>query len=877
MAEATLIAEPGPRGPRFPSSKFRAPKLVPGLVRRSRLLDLLDRGEQVRLALVVGPAGAGKTMLLADWLAARPERASAWLSCDAADTDPVRFVAAIIEAARFGFGQPEIGEDARQLMSLDGEVTADAVAALADDLDARDGLRVLVIDDFHLAGAASADALRWLVEYHPPSLQLVVAGRVDPPLRVHRMRAHQDLLELRDADLAFSAEETRRLLAGFGVRLEDPELALVHERSEGWVAGLQMAAISIQGSPDPATAAGRVQLGRHAVAGYFLDEVLSQQPPDVADFMLATSVLDELSVPACTAVWGPGSAKMLEFLYGAHMFVAIVDEQAGTYRYHHLIRGVLQTELHARDPERETRLHEAAAKYLIEAGQTGAAARHLLAAGAQAAAFSMLSEGVVRDVLNNPRVGSALDLDEIRPELFAGAPEFLLPLAAELLWRGAFERGSRAVALANQGHIDPGRQPELAVRLALVNMLHCTFIGQFDEALAHREQARLVEGKAEGVSDWIVTLDTLAMYCDTYMGHFSEARELAGALAAAQVSAPLTEVLCPGVISQAAFLEGDLGEAGTLAASTLTAARRLHFDHHYFNFHALRTTALLALERGDLAAAAEPVERALEMVSGARPGFNYLAQLDRARIWAAGGNLDEALASLPTARAALKSDHSVLLPLADELEARLRLGLGDQNGATSITGRLPDDRRVVMSAAIALAAGDPAQAAQALSSAPAQGATARADLELRLLRASVAIGQSSPQAPALSRQALAVAERHGFVQTVVDTAPQLVEHLIANPDLYPRTEQRAALIAAGLKARKRAAPAAGQGKLPDPLTAAEIRVLEKLSQRLTYTEIAAELYLSLNTVKTHVRHAYMKLGATSRSAAIKRAAILRIL
>jgi ATP/maltotriose-dependent transcriptional regulator MalT len=139
---------------------------------------------------------------------------------------------------------------------------------------------------------------------------------------------------------------------------------------------------------------------------------------------------------------------MLEFLYGTHMFVAIVDDEARTYRYHHLIKEVLQTELHARDPVREKRLHEVAAQYLIEAGQTGPAARHLLAAGAHAAAFSLLNEGVVRDVLTNPTVGSALDLDEVRPEVFAGAPEFLLPLAAELLWRGAFERGSRAVALA---------------------------------------------------------------------------------------------------------------------------------------------------------------------------------------------------------------------------------------------------------------------------------------------------------------------------------------------------------------------------------------------------------------------------------------------
>ncbi len=456
----------------------------------------------------------------------------------------------------------------------------------------------------------------WLVEYHPPSLQLVVASRVDPPLRVHRMRAHQDLVELRDAALSFSVEETRSFLHGFGVRLDDPELVLVHSRSEGWVAGLQMAALSIQGSPDQATAAGRVQLHRHTVADYFLEEVLSRQPPEVAEFMLATSVLDELSVDACTAVWGQGSAKILEFLYGAHMFVAIVDDQARSYRYHQLIREVLQTELHARDQARERRLHEAVARYLIEAGQTGAAARHLLAAGQQAAAFSLLSEGVVRDVLTNPTAGSALDIDEIRPELFADAPEFLLPLAAELLRRGAFERGSQAAGLAQRDSIDPGRHPELAIRLALVNMLHCTFIGQFDEAPAHREWARPFEAKADGVGDWIVTLDTLAMYCHTYVDQFSEARQLAETLTAAQVSAPLTEVLCAGVISQAAFIE-DLQEAGTLVESTLAAADRLHFDRHYFNFHAIRTTALLALERRDLAAAAEPVERALAIVGGA--------------------------------------------------------------------------------------------------------------------------------------------------------------------------------------------------------------------------------------------------------------------
>ena len=252
----------------------------------------------------------------------------AWLSCDVADADPVRFVAAIIEALRRASGQPDIGEDARQLLSLDGEVSADAVAALADDLEGPDGVEVLVVDDFHLTGTAGADALALLLEYRPASLQLVVASRVDPQLRLHRMRANQELVELRERDLSFSADEARAFLSGFGVRLSEPDLAVVYRRSEGWVAGLQMAAISIQQSPDPASAAGRVELHRHSVAGYFLDEVLYRQPPEVVEFMLATSVLDELSVPACTALCGPGSAALLQLVYRAHMFVTVLDERA---------------------------------------------------------------------------------------------------------------------------------------------------------------------------------------------------------------------------------------------------------------------------------------------------------------------------------------------------------------------------------------------------------------------------------------------------------------------------------------------------------------------------------------------------------------------
>jgi LuxR family transcriptional regulator, maltose regulon positive regulatory protein len=878
MPQTKPNAELGPRSPRFPSSKFRAPRGAPLLVHRSRLFEQLELGQRARLTLVVGSAGVGKTALLADWVATRPERSVAWLSCDVADADPVRFVAAIIEALRRTPDQPVVGEDARQLLSLDGEVSADVIAALADDLERPGGTEALVIDDFQLTGGDGTDALALLLEYWPPSVQLVVASRVDPQLRLYRMRANRELVELRDRDLSFSAEETRVFLLGFGVRLSEGDLAAVHQRSEGWAAGLQMAAISINQSLDPSSAAGRVELLRHSVAGFFLEEVLYRQEPQVVDFMLATSVLDELSTPACTALCGQGSAALLQFVYSAHLFLTMLDQEAGTYRYHQLIKEVLQAELHGRDPARERLLHTAVATHLADSGRVDLAARHLLAAGDPAAAFRLLSERVVRDFFVNPTVGSALDLDEVQPDLFTGSPEILVPLAVELLVRGAFERGSRAFALAQQADVDPERQPELAFRLAILDSTYSALVGRLDESLAYQERARSLADRVDGLEGWGVGQDVLAMYCHTYLGEFSAARQVARTTASAPWSPPpVTEVLCPGITSQVALAEGALTEAATLALGAIAAARRLGVDRQYLAFCALRTTALLALERRDLATAAGLTEDILGMLGGGRPHFDFLAQLDRARIWAAAGNLDEALASLPAARTALKSDRSVLLAQADELEARFRVALGDQRGALGVAERLPDDRRLVVSALIALGAQDPRSAAEPLSRAPLRGPTIRTDLELRLLRATTAIMQSSYQAPQLVKEALAIADRHGFVQTVLETSPPLVDHLVSGSTRYESTDNLMSLIAAGLQARKLDAYRPPKSALPEPLTDAEIRVLEKLPQRLTYLDMASDLHLSLNTVKTHLRHTYMKLGVSSRSSAVKRATSLGLL
>ncbi len=877
MSARDQYSEPVFRSPRFPSSKFSPPTTSPDLVHRSSLFGYLDRAPKGHLTLVVGSSGAGKTTLLADWVATHPDRPCGWLNCDSADADPVRFVAAVVEAGRRACQSWDFGADALQLLSLDGEVSADVVAALADDLERPDAPAVLVIDDFHLAGASGAETLGLLLQYPLASVRLVVASRVDPPLRLHRMRANQELVEVRERELSFSAEETRRFFATFGVALSETELAVVHQRSEGWVAGLQMAAISIRGSSDPGGAARRVELQSHTVAGYFLEEVLYRQPSEVAEFMLAVSVLDELSVPACSALWGAGAADLLERLYSNHLFVTRADDNSRAFRYHHLVQEVLRAELHSRDPDRKRSLHECAAGYLANAGQVGSATRQLLAAGDAPAAFRLLRERLLVDFDNNPRPSSALEVADVRPDLFAGDPGILIPLAAELGLGGAFGPSSRALMLAEQTGVDPEQEPELAVQLAFVKAGHLELTGQLRASLEERERAQTLRGQSKGVDLWFVGLDHMAAFCYTHLGDFVKARQFVEAVGSAHASPPLTEVYCPGARAQIAWAEGALTEADDWAADGLDAARRLGFERHYFAFPALRTAALLAWERRDLGRANDLIERTLEIVSGGRPSYEYLAQLDRARMWAAGGEIEEALTSLPRARRALKTDQSILFVEADELEARFRLALADRKGAISVAERLPDDRRLVVSALIALAENDPDGAGEALTSRPGGATTTRSDLELRLLWASAAILRNSPQAPQLVSRALNPVDRHGYLQTVLDTAPQVVDYLIENPAHSPNTDAVRSLIAARLSIRRQRLTRAKSDGMPDDLTDAELRVLEALAQRLTYADMAAQLHLSLNTVKTHLRHAYVKLDVTSRAAAVQRATALGLI
>src|SRR5215468_8634995 len=319
------------QGMRFAQSKFRPPGLPGTVLTRSVLHDRLTAGAGQRLTVVVGSAGAGKSVLLSNWAAARPPGVTSWLSCDRADADPVRFWAGFIEAPRAI--APWFGADAADLLAVDGVMSADVTASIANDAARLPAGSAVIVDDFQAAAAAAAGDMTDLVERWPAgTAQLVLAGRSDPPLRLHRLRMSGELCELRDRDLYFSLAESRDLLANFGVEVPSRDLALLHERSEGWAAALQMAALSLRRNRDPARVARALDFRSYPLAEYFISEVLDQQAPEVVQFMLDTSVVGELTAGVCTAVTGgQDAAALLRTIDAANLFLVAVDDERTSF------------------------------------------------------------------------------------------------------------------------------------------------------------------------------------------------------------------------------------------------------------------------------------------------------------------------------------------------------------------------------------------------------------------------------------------------------------------------------------------------------------------------------------------------------------------
>jgi len=862
-------------GTRFARAKFRPPALPATLVRRPGLLARLTAGADDRLTVVVGPAGAGKSVLLADWAATRPAGLTSWLSCDGADADPVRFWAGFVEAAQVT--EPWFGADAAALLVSARAMSPDVTAAIANDAAKLPGGSAIIVDDFHCAAAGAADEMSALVELWPAeTAQLVLASRGNPPLQLHRLRVAAELCDIRGCDLSFSLAESHDLLAGFGVEISPANLELLHERSEGWAAAVQMAALSLRGITDSGGMARALQIRSYAIAEYFISEILDQQPADVARFMLDTAILGRLTPDVCAAVTGrPDAAALLRSIDTAGLFLTALDDARTSFRYHRLVRQVLAAELRARDETREQELHLRAAEWFEALGEARHAACHFLGALQVSRALALVQDRVLTDFMHDPADPPPLDLSALAPSLLVDAPDQLLGVAADLLLRGDTARGGGYLDLLKQSSIPP--KSRLAARLATMRSFRHAMIGQAGEALGQARAAQAIQKQNQLAGDWAAAIPLVLVHAYTFTEDLpAVAREAAAALALPEVPEPIRQVVVPGALALAWFQAGQLAKAAEAARAADADARRLGFDRHFFATDHLRVLAGLALERRDLDTAEHLTDQAAS-VAGRRPAFEFLALLDRAQIRAARGQAREALADVAAARHALAGTRSELLDRADELEVALRLSLGDLRPAAELADRLPDARRCLLAARIALASGDHGAAWELLRSPRPSGRTPRLALVRQVLLAATAIERSDPAARSILGGALHAAGHQGFVNTVVTIAPQVTGYLIEHAATLRQDPVTARLIAAAHQVRVTQPGAFQQPQvLTVSLTATEQRILELLPTS-TYLQIAETRYVSRNTVKTHLRSIYQKLGATSRSQALQRAADLHLL
>ena len=432
-------------------TKLYVPRSRRGLVPRPRLSERLDRGTASTATLVSAPAGFGKTTLLTEWLAAGPaapadERLVAWLSLDRGDNDPVSFWAYVIAALRTVASG--VGESALALLQAPQPPPIETVlTVLLNELSATAGDIVLVLDDYHVIDASDVqDGMAFLLDHLPPWLHVVIASRADPALPLARWRARGELAEIRTAELRFTPDEAAAYLNEMmGLQLTARDVAALEGRTEGWIAALQLAALSMQGRDDVAGFIAGFAGDDRYVVDYLVEEVLQRQSDRVQAFLLQTSILGRLSGPLCDAVTGQGGGKaMLEALDRGNLFLVPLDDRRRWYRYHHLFADVLQARLLDEQPGQVPGLHRRASAWYQQNGEPSAAIGHALAAGdfGRAADLVELAIPAMRRTRQEATVRGWLEvlpLGVLPDEVVRVRPVLSVHFAGALLSGGEFE------------------------------------------------------------------------------------------------------------------------------------------------------------------------------------------------------------------------------------------------------------------------------------------------------------------------------------------------------------------------------------------------------------------------------------------------------
>ena len=472
-------------------TKLYLPRPRSSLVARPRLMSMLSAGMTRKLTLISAPPGFGKTTLVAAWLATKEANGirTGWVSLEPADNHGSRFWHYVLAA--LDQVQPGVAEHARHLLISQSQTSLESVVdALVNSCADLPDHFALVLDDYHvIESAAVHEAVSHLVEHMPPQMHLIITTRSDPALPLTRVRARGELAEIRARDLRFTREESAAFLeAVMGLRLTQEQLALLDERTEGWVTGLQLAALSMQGTADLDGFVTAFAGSHQYILDYLLEEVLQQQPEAVQRFLLETSVLDRLSGPLCDAVTGQADGQsLLEALEKRNLFVVALDQQRRWYRYHHLFADVLRARLEQSNPDLLPQLHQRASDWLAAHYMHEQAIQHALAGGAFESAGALVAQ-VANLVYERGDSGTVRGWLEAMPQsLVRTRPELCLLLGRACVIEGRLEQSLSYVDIAER--LLSTEADDLLGQAAVIRATIARIRREMDLALALTERA----------------------------------------------------------------------------------------------------------------------------------------------------------------------------------------------------------------------------------------------------------------------------------------------------------------------------------------------------------------------------------------------------
>jgi len=894
--------------------KLRVPRERPGLVRRPRLRDRLGTAPGSPLTLISAPAGFGKTTLLAAWLAdvSSEGPSAAWVSLDETDNDPALFWTYVIAALRSVAGR-DVGASALSLLES-SQMAIDAVlASLINDLVALSGDVILVLDDYHVIESRDVhDAMVFLLKHLPPQLHVIVASRADPPFSLARWRGDGRLTEVRAADLRFTPQESATYLNGaLGEVLTMEEVAVLDQRTEGWIAALQLAALSMQGRDDRASFVAGFAGDDRYIVDYLVEEVLQRQPAEVRNFLLETSVLDRLSGPLCDAVTGQGNGRAtLAALERANLFLVPLDDSRRWYRYHHLFADVLQAHLEDERPDDVPHLHNRASAWYERNGEPSEAIRHALEAADfdRAANLAELAIPAMRQGRQEATIRGWLKV--LPDEVVHARPVLNVGFAGALVAAGEFDGVEARLRDAEQAvHVaGSGARPK-----DVVVADEAEFLGLPGAIELYRVALALARGDlVDALAHAHLTLKLLPE--DHYLGRASAA----GLLGIASWTGGDLEA---GYQGYAECVEG-LRKVGHIAdifgcsialADIRRTQGRLRDAMHIYQ-EALQSAAEqgvpvlrgaadmyvgmseIYLERDDLVAATEQLMRSQALGEhNGLPQNRYRWLVAMARIRAAEGNAGAAFDLLDEAERRYVGDFFPNVRPVAAVRARTCLLEGEVGDAlawalergVSVADDLSYLREFehVTLARILLARHRTERSDLPLHEAAAlldrllaeaeAGGRAGTAIEILVLQSLVCQARGDmPEALAHLQRALDLAQPEGYVRVFVDEGAPMGALLRA------LASQRTA----GSYARRILATASTIDRdrpvrqhLVEPLSERELDVLRLLGSDLNGPEIARELMVSLNTMRTHTKNIYTKLGVRNRRAAVRQGEELNLL